>query len=137
MTRLKNSKAFTLIELIVVIVIIGILAAVAAVAYNSIIDQASASGAEQQFASLGKLVAAQSAFDQVTPTALVAATVAGTPAGAVALTAVPGYGADIPASVTLFEIEADGDLTATVDGYSCTGLSVAATGSLSGTPACA
>ena len=111
MTRLKNNKAFTLIELIVVIVIIGILATVAALAYNSIIDQASASGAEQKFASLAKLVLVQSAFDQVAvPNHLNLAAFQAT-----------SYAADLPAGMTAAAIAA-GAMTATIDGYSCSGV---------------
>ena len=65
MTRLKNAKAFTLIELIVVIVIIGILVAIAAVAYNAIIDNAKKSGAETSAAQVAKVIAGESAASQV------------------------------------------------------------------------
>jgi len=40
MSRIRNSKAFTLIELIVVVIIIGVLAGIAAVAYNQFVAQA-------------------------------------------------------------------------------------------------
>ena len=46
MTRIKNRKAFTLIELVVVIVIIAILAAIAAFAYNSVINNSKKSAIE-------------------------------------------------------------------------------------------
>lgn len=107
----SSRKAFTLIELIVVIVIIGILAAVAAVAYNSIINQASASGAEQKFASLAKLALAQSAFDQVAVP---------NHANLAAFQAAP-YAADLPAGLTAAAV-AGGAMTATIDGYDCSGV---------------
>jgi prepilin-type N-terminal cleavage/methylation domain-containing protein len=37
MSRIKQLKGFTLIELIVVVIIIGVLAAIAAVAYNQFV----------------------------------------------------------------------------------------------------
>lgn len=124
MTRLKNTRAFTLIELIVVIVIIGILAAVAAVSYNSFITGAEEATAESTYGSIGTLVAAQSALDQSDPAA-VADITEGQP-----------YSNDIPDDVTSAAIAADGAITATIDGKSCTGLTWTGKGQVSGTAAC-
>ena len=68
MTRLKNAKAFTLIELIVVIVIIGILVAIAAVAYNSIIANSKKSALEASASQLAKIIQAESASTQTLAT---------------------------------------------------------------------
>ena len=68
MTRLKNAKAFTLIELIVVIVIIGILVAIAAVAYNSIIANSKKSALEASASQVAKIIQAESASSQLLAT---------------------------------------------------------------------
>ena len=76
-TNLRKTKAFTLIELIVVIIIIGILAAIAAIAYSLFIKGANESATESSAVSIGKLLAGDSAFQQVplndyTPTTIAA-----------------------------------------------------------------
>ena len=63
MTRLKNTRAFTLIELIVVIVILGILAAIAVVGYNAIIASGKDKGAVADVAQAAKQVAVEAASD--------------------------------------------------------------------------
>lgn len=64
MTRLKNSRGFTLIELIVVIVIIGILVALAAVAYNAVIANSKKSAVEATGAQVAKMIQSESAAQQ-------------------------------------------------------------------------
>lgn len=43
---MRNSKAFTIVELLIVVVVIAILAAISIVAYNGITNQANASAAQ-------------------------------------------------------------------------------------------
>lgn len=64
MTRLKQTRAFTLIELIVVIVIIGILAAIAAVAYNQFIANAEATSVETGADQVVRALTAEQVFTQ-------------------------------------------------------------------------
>jgi type IV pilus assembly protein PilA len=73
MTRLKSLKGFTLIELIVVVIIIGVLAAIAAVAYNQFVGNARSTATLASAKQVEKILAAQSAQDDVTPTASIAA----------------------------------------------------------------
>lgn len=64
-TRLKNLKAFTLVELIVVIVILGILAAIAVVGYNAIISKADNTSQEANASQAAKSVQVASALGNV------------------------------------------------------------------------
>ena len=62
MLRIRESRAFTMIELIVVIVILGILAAMAAVSYNAVINRSKKAAAEQTAAQVDKELVALAAF---------------------------------------------------------------------------
>ena len=76
MTRLQNSRAFTLIELIVVVVILGILAVIAAVGYNGFINRSRNTAAQADVTQIAKQAQATSADTNVAVAALPANTVA-------------------------------------------------------------
>jgi len=125
----EGKRAFTLIELIVVIVIIGILAAVAAVSYNSFIAGANESAAESTYSQIGKLVQADSALNQAVSADVVYTAADGFTVGG------PGYELDMPSNVEAFEVDA-GVVTATIDGYDCTGLTNTSVGQMDNNIAC-
>ena len=69
MSRLRQMKGFTLIELIVVVIIIGVLAAIAAVAYNQFVGNSRATAILASAKQVDKAIQAQTAQDDVSVTA--------------------------------------------------------------------
>lgn len=68
MSKLKQMKGFTLIELIVVVIIIGVLAAIATVAYNQFVGQSRSAAAVSNAVQLRKAIDAYSAQADQAPT---------------------------------------------------------------------
>ena len=119
MTRLKNAKAFTLIELIVVIVIIGILVAIAAVAYNSIITNSKKSAAEFSASQVAKIIQAKAATAQIPTDTVVLPTAAELAADGVKNTVVNadttvGFDVVKDGFTVKYKFDGDGDTKVTV-----------------------
>ena len=101
LTRIKNSKGFTLIELIVVIVIIGILAAIAAVAYTQFIANAEATSVETGADQIVRALNAEEVFTQADVQIASGSTFSGTTVEVFDKNANGGAGDYVPASDTL------------------------------------
>ena len=89
MSRIRKSKAFTLIELIVVVVIIGILAGIAAVAYNQFTGNARTTSNSASAQQIATAVNAESAASGQSTAQVIADATFG--------------GGDIPTSITFAE----------------------------------
>lgn len=103
MNRIKNTKAFTLIELVVVIVILGILAAIAAFAYQNFISNARANSVQRKADQVAKSLQGYSAAQELPGNALPvgAEAVAPDPATGVTALMVEELGANWDDQVTL------------------------------------
>ena len=73
MSRIKQLKGFTLIELIVVVIIIGVLAAIAAVAYNQFIGDSRTTAAYASAKQVATAITASAATAEKSPLAVVSA----------------------------------------------------------------
>lgn len=98
----RNSKGFTLIELLIVIAIIGILAAIAVPAYTGYTKKAKVGEVIHAMGAIKNSVAVYYAEAG-------AAVVAGTAADIKT-----NYGVDVPTNRALFQVAADGTITATL-----------------------